>query len=234
VSPSIGELHGTPSLFPRPDPSDADSRLMQEVIAVRTAVLDETLLGWTSAGISQVVILASGFDTRSWRLRWPTGINVYEVDSAMIQAQKMIALGDIQPNCQSRLALIGDVFSLAKVFKSLKSVGFDSSTPARVRVEDGVEYMVPERASEMFAFIADGCAPGSQMVVTLSDCKLRELLKRYGRTVHLIEEYEAPGIVFNRILNAGWRDDGMILSGSLETRFDVDLHGCLYIAKVKK
>lgn len=33
-----------------------------------------------------------------------------------------------------------------------------------------------------------GCASGSQMLVTLSDCKLRDLLKRYGRTAHLIEE----------------------------------------------
>ena len=56
----------------------------------------------------QVVILASGFDTRAWRLRWPPNVSVYEVDSAMIMNTKFAALGDIQPNCQ-RLALIGDV-----------------------------------------------------------------------------------------------------------------------------
>jgi hypothetical protein len=60
------------------------------------------------------------------------------------------------------------------------------------------------------------------------------VFSRYGRTVHLIEEYEAPGVVFNRIINAGWKTDEFILSGSLETRFGVDLHGCLYIAKVCK
>ncbi len=38
-----------------------------------------------------------------------------------------------------------------------------------------------------------GCASGSHMVVTLSDCKLRYLLKRYGRAAHLIEDNEAPG-----------------------------------------
>lgn len=71
-------------------------------------------------------------------------------------------------------------------------------------------------------------------MVTLSDVKLRDLLKRYGRTVHLIEDYEAPGVVLNRIINAGWQTDDLILSGSLETRFGVDLHGCLYIAKGQK
>ena len=79
-----------------------------------------------------------------------------------------------------------------------------------------------------------GCASGSHMLVTLSDAKLRDLLKRYGRTVHLIEEYEAPGVVFNRLINAGWTCEELMLSGSLETRFGVDLHGCLYIAKVCK
>jgi hypothetical protein len=97
-----------------------------------------------------------------------------------------------------------------------------------------VEYVLPDLASEMFAHMAQGSASGSRMVVTLSDCKLRDWLKRYGRTSHLIEDYEAPGVVLNRIINAGWQTDELILSGSLETRFGVDLHGCLYIAKTFK
>lgn len=36
-----------------------------------------------------------------------------------------------------------------------------------------------------------------------------------------------------RILGAGWRAD-MILSGELESRFDVDLHTCLYIVRGRK
>mmetsp|Transcript_33349 Transcript_33349/g.99318 ORF Transcript_33349/g.99318 Transcript_33349/m.99318 type:complete len:293 (-) Transcript_33349:363-1241(-) len=208
-------------------------RLMQDVIAVRTAVIDETLLRWAEEGITQVVVIASGFDTRAWRLRWPQGTSFYEVDSAMIQSQKMIALGDIQPNCH-RLALIGDVFNLGAAFKSLRSVGFDAARPAVFVIEDVVEYVLPELASEIFGHLEQGCASGSRMVVTLSDCKLRELLKRYGRTAHLIEDYEPPGIVLNRMINAGWSTEELILSGSLETRFGVDLHGCLYIARVTK
>lgn len=41
------------------------------------------------------------------------------------------------------------------------------------------------------------------------------------------------GVVLNRILGAGWRAD-MILSGELESKFDVDLHTCLYIVRGKK
>ena len=38
------------------------------------------------------------------------------------------------------------------------------------------------------------------------------------------------GVVLNRIANAGWTAE-FILSGELETRFGVDLHGCLYVVK---
>uniref|UniRef100_A0A7S0R7Q6 S-adenosyl-L-methionine-dependent methyltransferase n=1 Tax=Chlamydomonas leiostraca TaxID=1034604 RepID=A0A7S0R7Q6_9CHLO len=208
-------------------------RLMQNVIAVRTSVIDEHLLQWSKGeGISQVVILASGFDTRAWRLRWPPGVSLYEVDSAMIMNQKYTALGDIQPNCH-RLALIGDVFNLPQVFRSLKGLGFDASKPCMWLVEDVVEYMLPELASEMFATIAAHCCAGSRLIVTLSDVRLRDLLKRYGHAMHLIEDYEPAGVVLNRILGAGWKAD-MILSGELESKYDVDLHTCLYIVRARK
>jgi O-methyltransferase involved in polyketide biosynthesis len=71
----------------------------------------------------------------------------------LFDLQKMIALGEVQPNC-SRLALIGDVFNLPTMLKSLRSVGFDATKPAVFLIEDVVEYMLPELASEMFAYLA--------------------------------------------------------------------------------
>lgn len=208
-------------------------RLMQNVIAVRTGVIDDLLLEWCKKeAITQVVILASGFDTRAWRLRWGPGVSLYEIDSAMIMNTKFTALGDIQPNCH-RLALIGDVFNLNQVFRSLKGLGFDTNKPSIWLIEDVVEYMLPELASEMFATIAANCCVGSRLVCTLSDCRLRDLLKRYGHAVHLIEDYEPAGVVLNRINCAGWKCD-MLLSGELESKYDVDLHNCLYIVYGEK
>ncbi len=80
----------------------------------------------------------------------------------------------------------------------------------------------------MFAAIAEHCCSGSRLICTLSDSRLRDLLKRYGHAVHLIEDIEPAGVVLNRINCAGWNCD-MMLSGALESRFDVDLHNCLYI-----
>lgn len=34
---------------------------------------------------------------------------------------------------------------------------------------------------------------GSRLIVTLSDVRLRDLLKRYGHAMHLVEDYEPAG-----------------------------------------
>ena len=49
-------------------------------IAVRTKYFDSCLLAAVDAGVRQVVILASGLDSRAYRLPWPAETVVYEVD----------------------------------------------------------------------------------------------------------------------------------------------------------
>ena len=53
---------------------------MCEQIAVRTRFFDDFFTDATAAGIRQAVILASGLDTRAYRLRWPAGTVVFEID----------------------------------------------------------------------------------------------------------------------------------------------------------
>lgn len=55
-------------------------RQMIDFMATRTAFFDEFFLGAADAGVRQVVILASGLDSRAWRLPWPDGTVVYELD----------------------------------------------------------------------------------------------------------------------------------------------------------
>lgn len=68
--------------------------------------------------------------------------------------------------------------------------------------------MLPSAASQLFAAMSAHCAPGSRLVASLSDVKLRDLLRRYGHTTHLVEEFEPPGIVLNRICAAGRGGEG--------------------------
>src|ERR1700744_2476180 len=48
--------------------------------AVRTRFFDPYFTDAVAAGIRQVVILASGLDSRAYRLDWPAGTTVYEID----------------------------------------------------------------------------------------------------------------------------------------------------------
>lgn len=47
---------------------------------VRTRFFDDYLLDAAAVGVRQVVIVASGLDTRAYRLAWPDGVRLFEVD----------------------------------------------------------------------------------------------------------------------------------------------------------
>jgi methyltransferase (TIGR00027 family) len=47
---------------------------------LRTRFFDDYLLDATAGGIRQVVLLGAGLDTRAFRLAWPDGLHVYELD----------------------------------------------------------------------------------------------------------------------------------------------------------
>jgi methyltransferase (TIGR00027 family) len=54
---------------------------MTEYVVARTGYFDDFFLDATAAGIRQAVILACGLDSRSYRLAWPAGMVVFEIDS---------------------------------------------------------------------------------------------------------------------------------------------------------
>lgn len=56
--------------------------------AVRTHFFDEYFDAAVGGGIRQVVILAAGLDSRAYRLDWPVGTTVYEIDQPKVLAYK--------------------------------------------------------------------------------------------------------------------------------------------------
>ena len=64
--------------FNGPDPS----------LTIRTRFYDDSLLNAVrSSSIDQVVILAAGMDARAFRLDWPAGVRVFEVDRDDVRTQ---------------------------------------------------------------------------------------------------------------------------------------------------
>src|SRR5689334_9315801 len=79
---------------PEDDPAFTAQRL-GEGMAVRTRFFDSFFLQAAESGIRQAVILASGLDTRAYRLGWPPGTVVYEIDQPRVIEFKTATLADL-------------------------------------------------------------------------------------------------------------------------------------------
>ena len=78
-----------------PDSGDADAIDFQQMVdyqAVRTHFFDEYFGAASSIGIRQVVILAAGLDSRAYRLEWPSGTTVFEIDQPKVLEYKTATL----------------------------------------------------------------------------------------------------------------------------------------------
>jgi methyltransferase (TIGR00027 family) len=71
-------------------------------VAVRTRFFDDCLRDACAAGLRQVVILGAGLDTRAFRLDWPAGTSVYEIDRPDVLAfkERVIANHGAAPRCR--------------------------------------------------------------------------------------------------------------------------------------
>ncbi len=57
--------------------------------AVRTRFFDEFLTAETGTrGVGQVVVVAAGLDTRAFRIDWPAGVRLFELDQPEVMAYK--------------------------------------------------------------------------------------------------------------------------------------------------
>jgi methyltransferase (TIGR00027 family) len=66
--------------IPVDDEAEFDPSRMGRGMAVRTRFYDNFFLDATRSGIRQAVVVAAGLDARAYRLPWPEGTVVYEVD----------------------------------------------------------------------------------------------------------------------------------------------------------
>jgi methyltransferase (TIGR00027 family) len=138
----------------------AQIQLMIDFMATRTAFFDEFFLHAADIGVRQVVILASGLDARTWRLPWPDGTVVYELDQPKVLDFKTATLREhgAQPAAQ----LVNIAIDLRQDWpKALQEAGFDASRPSAWSAEGLVRYLPAEAQDLLFARIHDLSAPGS-------------------------------------------------------------------------
>src|SRR6202012_5467870 len=135
---------------------------MTDNMAVRTKFFDEFFLDATNAGIRQAVILASGLDARAYRLPWPDGTTVYEIDQQQVIEFKSRTLAELgaQPTAIRRAVAIDlrDDWPAA-----LKAAGFDSEQPSAWSAEGLLGYLPPDAQDRLLDTITELSAPGSRI-----------------------------------------------------------------------
>ncbi|UXA08002.1 class I SAM-dependent methyltransferase [Mycobacterium sp. SMC-2] len=158
-----------------------------EQITVRTRFFDDFFTAATKDGVRQAVILASGLDTRAYRLRWPVGTVVYEIDQPQVIAFKTDTLAGLgaAPTAERRAIAIDlrDDWPAA-----LRDGGFDVTQPAAWSAEGLLPYLPPEAQDRLFDNITALSAPGSRLATehmpdgnAFSDERLQRISQRWQR-----------------------------------------------------
>src|SRR5271166_3436096 len=138
----------------------ARMRLLIDFTATRTAFFDEFFLGAADSGVRQVVILAAGLDARAWRLPWPDGTVVYELDQPKVLEFKSNTLRE--HGAHPKAQLVNVPIDLRQDWpKALRDAGFDPSRPAVWSAEGLVRYLPAQAQDLLFERIHSLSADGS-------------------------------------------------------------------------
>ena len=139
------------------------AQLLITVIAVRTRFFDDFFLEATRAApVRQAVILASGLDSRAYRLPWPTHTTVFEIDQAPVIDFKSRVLSDLGAAPTAERRAIGvdlrDDWPAA-----LRAHGFDDTVPTAWIAEGLLIYLPPDAQNRLFDDITALSAPDSRL-----------------------------------------------------------------------
>lgn len=138
------------------------ARFMAGVIAVRTRFFDDFFRDASNAGIRQAVILAAGLDSRSYRLPWPDGTIVYEIDQPRVIEFKATTMASIGAAPVAHLRTVG--IDLREDWPdALRDSGFDPDQPTAWSAEGLLVYLPPAAQDRLFDDIAALSAPGSRL-----------------------------------------------------------------------
>ena len=170
-------------------------RAMNEQITVRTRFFDDFFVQASESGIRQAVILASGLDTRAYRLPWPADTTVFEIDQPQVIAFKTRTLADLgaEPTAERTTVAI----DLREDWPAaLVEAGFDPKLPTAWSAEGLLVYLPPDAQDRLFDNIVALSAPGSRIATEHMDLRnipadwadrLTERSRRIGSNINLAE-----------------------------------------------
>src|ERR1700739_4764626 len=183
-------------------------RFMRAYQAVRTYFFDTYFANAVADGIRQVVILASGLDSRAYRLDWPAGTTVYEIDQPQVLAYKSTTLAEsgVAPSADRRAVAI----DLRQDWPSaLRAAGFDPAARTAWLAEGLLMYLPAEAQDRLFTLIGDLSPAGSRVSAETApahaDERRQQMRERFRKVADELgmEETVAVGELMYRGEHAG-------------------------------
>jgi methyltransferase (TIGR00027 family) len=149
-------------LLDAPETSD-DVQRMVHGMAIRTRYFDDFLRETSHVtDIRQTVILASGLDARGYRLPWPAGTVVFEVDQPGVIDFKVSALQSLGARPTAEVRNVG--VDLREDWPAaLAAQGFDPGRPTAWIAEGLLIYLPPDAQDRLFDHITALSPAGSRL-----------------------------------------------------------------------
>jgi methyltransferase (TIGR00027 family) len=159
-------------------------RHMRGYQAVRTNFFDTFFADAVADGIRQVVILASGLDSRAYRLDWPQSTTVYEIDQPQVLDYKSTTLAEsgATPSADRRAVAI----DLRQDWPAaLRAAGFDPTARTAWLAEGLLMYLPAEAQDRLFTQVGELSAPGSRIAAETAashaDERRQEMRERFKK-----------------------------------------------------
>jgi methyltransferase (TIGR00027 family) len=139
---------------------------MTDLLAARTRYFDAFFSDAAARGIRQAAILASGLDARGYRLSWPDGMTVFEIDQPEVLEFKAATLSELNatPTADLRRVRIDlrDDWPAA-----LCDVGFDPQRPTAWIAEGLLAFLPPAAQDRLLDNITALSADGSRLAAEI-------------------------------------------------------------------
>ena len=155
-------------------------------LVARTVFIDRSLESALARGVSQVLILGAGYDSRASRIAGVGKARFFEVDHPNTQARKRELLAANAEKLPANLQLVPVDFNRQQLDTELVAAGFHDGELSFVIWEGVTEYLEPEAVDATLRQLSRLTARGSELIFTYVDRDIFEPDTRLrGAKMHL-------------------------------------------------
>jgi methyltransferase (TIGR00027 family) len=135
-------------------------------ISIRIRFFDDVAKRFSEDGGRQIVVLAAGMDARAYRLAWPDGTNLYELDYPELFTikEEILRRAGVTPKC-TRVTLGTDLRQ--DWARLLTNAAFDPSQQSLWLIEGLFYYLDEPAVNHVLTEVSKLAAPGSVLITDL-------------------------------------------------------------------